>query len=157
MRRARPLFGAGHYHFQYKLKAIMPCTTEEWSGHHARLQSVLYGFLPFWVHYFSDFSIQAATMAKWWQWQRQRSTGQLQLGGEPCILLQCTCTTTYQVTTCVKHLSRFDRINKPLVLAKISRKQFSWLRYSPQRQQNLLSLKFFRYTVVEIGKWLSVH
>ena len=27
---------------------------------------------------------------------------QLQFGGEPCILLQSTCTTTYQVTTCLK-------------------------------------------------------
>ena len=105
MRPARPLFGAGHYRlcFKYKLKAIMPCVTEEWSGH-ARLQPVLHSFLLCWVHYFSDFPFRLQ------QWQnddndkRQQSTGQLQLGGEPCILLQCTCTTTYQVTTHVKHL-----------------------------------------------------
>ena len=47
----------------------------------------------------SDFSIgynngKMMTMTK--------TTVQLQFGGEPCILLQSTCTTTYQVTTCVK-------------------------------------------------------
>ena len=31
-----------------------------------------------------------------------KTTVQLQFGGEPCILLQSTCTTTYQVTTRVK-------------------------------------------------------
>ena len=85
-----------------KLKAITPCGTEEraeeWSGHN-RLQLVLHGFLLFWVHYFSDFSIgcnngKMMTMTK--------TMVQLQFGGEPCILLQSTCTTTYQVTTHVK-------------------------------------------------------
>ena len=32
----------------------------------------------------------------------KKTTVQLQLGGERCILLQSTCTTTYQVTTRVK-------------------------------------------------------
>ena len=32
----------------------------------------------------------------------KKTTVQLQLGCEPCILLQSTCTTTYQVTTHVK-------------------------------------------------------
>ena len=97
-RPTRPLFCAGCYRFQYKLKAIlMPCATEEWSGH-ARLQSVLHGFLLFWVHYFSDFSIgcnngKMMTMAK--------TMVQLQLGDESCILLESTCTTTW-VTTRVK-------------------------------------------------------
>ena len=31
---------------------------------------------------------------------------QLQFGGKPCILLQNTCTTTYQVATCVKQSIR---------------------------------------------------
>ena len=60
----------------------------------------------------SDFSIQAATVVKWWQWQRQWSTGKLQLGDEPYILLQCTCTTIYQVTTRVKHLIELIWLDK---------------------------------------------
>ena len=99
-RSARPLFRAGRYRFQYKLKVIMPCVTEQWSGH-ARLQSVLHGFLLFWDHYFSDFSIgcnNGKMMAM------TKTTVQLQFGGVPCVLLQSTCTTTYQVTTCVKQL-----------------------------------------------------
>ena len=76
----------------------MPCTTKEWSGQ-ARLKLVLHGFLLFWIHYFSDFSVgcnngKMMTITK--------TTVQLQLGGKPCILLQSTCTTTYQVTTSVK-------------------------------------------------------
>ena len=69
-RPARPLFHAGHYRFQYMLKAIMPCTTKEWSGH-ARLQPVLHGLFFFWDHYFTPL---AATMARWWQWQKQWSS-----------------------------------------------------------------------------------
>ena len=62
-RPARPLFCAGHYHFQHKLKVIMPCTTKEWSDH-ARLQPVLRGFLLLWDHYFSDFSIGCNNIGK---------------------------------------------------------------------------------------------
>ena len=103
-RPARLLFHAERYHFQYKLKAIMFCwteeQTEEWSGHD-RLHLVLHSFLLFWVLCFSDFSIgckncQGMTMKK--------TTVQLQLGGKPCILLQSTCTTIYQVITRVKQL-----------------------------------------------------
>ena len=51
-------------------RAITPCATEEWFGH-ARLQF-------FMVSSFSEsitlvISPLAATMARWWQWQRQRS------------------------------------------------------------------------------------
>ena len=65
---------------------IKPWANEEWSGH-ARLQLVLHGFLVFWDHYFSDFSIgcnngKIMTTTK--------TTVQLQFGGEPCILLQKT-------------------------------------------------------------------
>ena len=85
-----------------KLKVITLCRTEEqaeeWSGHDS-LQSVLHSFLLFWVHYFSVFSIgcnngKMMTMTK--------TMIQLQLGSKPCILLQSSCTTTYQVTTRVK-------------------------------------------------------
>ena len=60
---------------------------------------VLHGFLHFWGHYFSNFSIgcnngKMMTMTE--------TMVQLQLGGKPSILLQSTCTTTYQFTTCVK-------------------------------------------------------
>ena len=34
----------------------------------------------------------------------KKTTVQLQFGSKPCILLQSTCTTTYQVTTRVKQL-----------------------------------------------------
>ena len=85
-----------------KLKAITPCGTEErgekWSGHD-RLQSVLHGFLLFWVYYFSDFSIGCNNSK---MMTMKKTTVQLQLGCKPCILLQSTCTTTYQVTTRVK-------------------------------------------------------
>ena len=91
----RTLFRAGHYRLQYKLKAITPGATKEWSGH-VRLLPVLHDFLLFWDHYFSDFSIgcnNGKIMTK------TKTMVQLQFGGEPCILLQSTCTTTYQVTT----------------------------------------------------------
>ena len=98
-RPARPLFCAGCYRFQYKLKAITPWATKKWSGH-ARLQLVFHGFLLFWDHYFSDFSIGCNNNDK--MMTMTKTTIKLQFGGEPCILLQSTYTTTYQVTTHVK-------------------------------------------------------
>ena len=87
----------------YKLKVIMPCATEEWSGRAiCRLQPVLYGFLLFW-----DYTLVISPLAQCNNYNGKMMTMiktavQLQFGGKPCILLQSTCTTTYQVTTRVK-------------------------------------------------------
>ena len=121
MRPAIPLFSVGRYRFQYKLKAITPCATKEWSGH-ARLQLVLHGFLLSWDHYFRDFSIgcnngKMITMTKttvqlsavWWR------------------TLHFTAKYLYNnISIKLPHVwnSRFDRINKPLVPAKIRRNNF---------------------------------
>ena len=117
-RLTRPLFRAEHYHFKYKLKAIMPCGTEEraeeWSGH-VRLQSVLHGFLLFWVLVISRL---AATMARWWQWKKQWSSCSWVAN------LAFYCKVLVQQHTKLPHVwnSQFDCINKPLVPAKILRK-----------------------------------
>ena len=89
-RLARPLFHIGHYCFQYKLKMIMP-----WE------KSVLamLGYSSSWFPPFLN-----PLLLHWLQhWQMMTMTKTtIQLGGKVCILLQSTCATTYQVTTCVK-------------------------------------------------------
>ena len=117
----RPLFCTGCYRFQYKLKAILtPCATEEWSGH-ARLQSVLHGFLLFWIHYFSDFPMIGCNNGKMMTMTRQWSSCSWAAN------LAFYCKVLVQQRIKLPHVwtdrnSRFDRINKPLVPAKISRK-----------------------------------
>ena len=129
----------------------MPCATRaEWSGQ-ARLQPVLHGFLLFWDHYFSDFSIgcnngKMMTMTK--------ITVQLQFGGEPCILLQITCTTTYQVITRVKQSIWSHK------QATCSGKNFEEIIFvvdiNPRKKWNLLSSKISHYTVIICQSRLSI-
>ena len=142
-RPARPLFCARCYHFQYKLKAITPCATEEWSGH-ARLQPVLHGFFLFWDHYFIDFSI-GCNIGK--MMAMRKTTVQLQFGGKPCILLQSTFTTTYQVTIHVKQSIWSHK------QAACSCKNFEETIFMVE----VKSMKTVKFTVFENSIWYKIH
>ena len=112
----------------------------EWSG----LQSVLHGFLLFWVHYFSDFSIgcnngKMMTMKK--------TTVQLQLSTEPCILLQSSYLyNNISSYTCVKQSIWSHK------QATCPSKNFDEIIFVVEvkstKTANLLSSKISRYTVV---------
>ena len=149
VRPARPLFCTGCYCFQHQLKVITSCMTKEWSGH-ARLQSVLHGFLLYWVHYFSDFSIgcnngKMMTMTK----------TTFLLGSEACILLQSTCTTTYQVIT---HVKQSNLLCKQAACSdKNFQKTIFVLEIKSTNQRNLLSSKISYYMVYEghsMSSWM---
>ena len=148
VRSARPLFCRGSYCFQYKLKVITPCATKQWSGH-ARLLSVLHGFLFFWVHYFSDFSI-GCNNGK----MMTRTQTTFLLGSKACILLQSTCTTYHVIT----HVKQSILLCKQAACSdKKFQKTFFVIEIKSTKQWNLLSSKISRYMVFEghsMSSWM---
>ena len=116
---------------------------EEWSSH-SRLQF-------FMVSSFSE-SITLVYVHWLQQWQMMTMTkSKVQLGSEACILLQSTCTTTYSIKSSHLWNSRFDRINKPLVQAKIRENNFhGWGKihknskiYCPQKFPTIRYIQIF--------------
>ena len=85
----------------------MPCVIEEWFGY-TRLQPVVHGFLLFWDHLTLVISPLATTMARWWQWQKQRSSCSL------AVNLAFYCKVLVQQHIKLPHVwnSRFDLIKR---------------------------------------------
>ena len=120
VRPARPLFYAACYRFQYKLKVITPSRLK------SDLATLDYSQF-FMVSSFSEsitlvISPLATTMARWWQWHRQHSCWSAKL------VFYCKVLVQQHIKSSHVWNSRIYYVNNPLVLTKISKKQFLCLK-----------------------------